>query len=592
LFKLLLGFFAKTEKAMRINLSQFYLSFLLMLSMGMALPSFASESLKTCKNEQNSQSETSVSQFSQIFNWIVNPEIALARIIHTIGHQMMVQANNNLSPWPTIHEQARLARVPVIMYHDILPQKQVSFDVTIKQFKQHLESIQENGLTPISLEQLTQHLQTGKSLPEKPIVLSFDDGYSSHYDIVYPLLKQYNYPAVFSIYTDKVDGKIVGRSSVNWEQLQEMAANPLMTIASHSVTHPKDLTTVSDSQLQKEIVNSKQILEEKLGIQIDYFTYPEGNYDERVSAWVKAAGYEAALTMENHKNILSNQSKSLLAIDRFGQSGLEKAIDQSWGGMQLPTEKTGFDFNAPIVKNEVNLDQASLILVSGGKPMTIHADSRYQVQEILEKTNAFAGVDGGFFSMKTLTTNQMIGPVLSQTTGEFIPGNNSENRKLKNRPLILIGSDTVRFIPFDPEKHNTLEGIQSEVYNVTDAFVAGGFLVKNSQPQSPESFGGLFDFDAPRHRAFWGIHRSGQPMIGITAKRIDSVSLSQILAQIGFRDAVMLDSGASTSMAFQGQSMVKQYVPRPVPHVVALISPEVAFNQTCMMAKLIHESED
>lgn len=54
----------------------------------------------------------------------------------------------------------------------------------------------------------------------------------------------------------------------------------------------------------------------------------------------------------------------------------------------------------------------------------------------------------------------------------------------------------------------------------------------------------------------------------------------------------MLDSGASTSMAFQGQSMVKQYVPRPVPHVVALISPEVAFNQTCMMAKLIHESED
>ena len=72
--------------------------------------------------------------------------------------------------------------------------------------------------------------------------------------------------------------------------------------------------------------------------------------------------------------------------------------------------------------NKTTIDDTYLVLISGGRPITIHAKSRYQVPEILAGTQAVAGVDGGFFSLKFLDSNVMIGPVLSQVNNTFIPG--------------------------------------------------------------------------------------------------------------------------------------------------------------------------
>jgi exopolysaccharide biosynthesis protein len=104
---------------------------------------------------------------------------------------------------------------------------------------------------------------------------------------------------------------------------------------------------------------------------------------------------------------------------------------------------------------------------------------------------------------------------------------------------------------------------------ITDAFVAGAWLVKDGKASTPESFGNLYGFDARRNRAFWGINQAGQPVLGVTQNLVDAVSLGQTLAQLGFRDAIMVDSGASTSLAYEGKSLVT-YQPRPVPHVIAL----------------------
>lgn len=165
----------------------------------------------------------------------------------------------------------------------------------------------------------------------------------------------------------------------------------------------------------------------------------------------------------------------------------------------------------------------------------------------------------------------MIGPVLSQVNNQFIPGNNSENKKLTNRPLVLISPRAIKYMPFDPDKHNTLAGIQAEMPNVTDAFVAGAFLVRNGQPAPPDSFKNLYGAEVARHRAFWGIN-NGVPTIGVSTQPVDSANLGIILTKAGLQDAVMLDSGASTSLAYQGKSLVG-YVPRPVPHAIALIPP-------------------
>ncbi len=257
---------------------------------------------------------------------------------------------------------------------------------------------------------------------------------------------------------------------------------------------------------------------------------------------------------------------------------------QVWQEAILPLFKSGFTFTNPVQQTQITIDNIPLILISGGKPITIHADSRYQVPEILAKsgTNAIAAVDGTFFSLKYLTSNTMIGPVFSQVNNKFIAGNNSENKKLANRPLVLIGPGAVQYMPFDPSKHNTLAGIQAEMSDVTDAFVAGAFLIKKGQPATASSFKGLYGADVARHRAFWGIDKAGNPTIGVSTKPVDSANLGIILTKAGLQDAVMLDSGASTSLAYRGKSLVP-YVPRPVPHVVALIPPPGS-NTDCTVA--------
>lgn len=519
-----------------------------------------------------------VSDVSQTVGLVKQPEMGVGRLVGQIAPQLLAYLNP--APFPEINAQARLAKVPVMMYHDILLEKQVFFDVTPAEFEQHLQLIQQKGLTPISMDQLVAHLQTGLPLPEKPILLTFDDGYAGHYQYVYPLLKKYRYPAVFSIYTAKV-GKQMGRSSLTWEQLREMAKDPLVTIASHSVSH-RIMPELTDSEIQVEVSESKRILETELGIPIHYFTYPEGKYDPRVLKAVQEAGYLSALTMDDADERLAGQSDSLLAIGRIGQSRTAEMVEIAWGGNPLPTWSMGFDFSSPIRRTETVIDNTPFIFIAGGKPITIHADSRYQVPEILARsqTGAIAAVDGGFFSLEFLDSNEMLGPVLSRVHGQFIPGRKGEIPLINSRPLVLVSDQEVRFVPFDNLKHNTLEGMQAEMPTVTDAFVAAAWLVKGGQPQSASSFGKLFDFDAERHRAFWGINQAGQPQIGVSVEPIGSVNLGIALAKAGFRDAVMLDSGASTSLAYKGESLVG-YEPRPVPHVVALVPTAPDPSTTC-----------
>jgi Polysaccharide deacetylase len=160
--------------------------------------------------------------------WIEQPSLGVDEFIsHFAGN---IGAYFTPKAWPALSDRAKQARVPVIMYHDIRAKKEVFFDVTPQEFEAALQSIQKQGLTPISVDQLLTHLRTGLPLPEKPILLTFDDGYAGQYEFVYALLKKYQYPGMFSIYTDKLDKKI-GRPGITWEQLKEMAADPLVTIS-------------------------------------------------------------------------------------------------------------------------------------------------------------------------------------------------------------------------------------------------------------------------------------------------------------------------------------------------------------------------
>ena len=299
-----------------------------------------------------------------------------------------------------------------------------------------------------------------------------------------------------------------------------------------------------------------------------------------VSTWLSKPQFG----IPNLVQLFAPQVFGYLGNSSLTQRGWQNGITQTWEVAELLLANPGFDFTNPVERQDLKIDNIPLTLVSGGRPITIHANSRYHVKEILASsgTNAAAAVDGTFFSMRLLTSNVMIGPVLSQVTNQFIPGNNSENQKLTGRPLVLISPDAVRYLPFEGVKHNTLAGIQAELPGVTDAFVGAAWLVKNRQPQPKVTFSGLFGADIARHRAFWGINRAGQPVVGVTTQDIDSAGLGVILAKAGLRDAVMLDSGQSADLVYKGESVVS-YDARPVPHAVALV-PLVTTDSACVLA--------
>ncbi|MBW4602883.1 MAG: polysaccharide deacetylase family protein [Calothrix sp. FI2-JRJ7] len=237
-------------------------------------------------------------------------------------------------PFPSIHPTAKKAKIPVMMYHDIIPEKKVIYDLTPQELNKDFEIIKAAQITPISINKLVAHLRTGSPLPKKPILLTFDDGYGGHYEYAYPLLKKYGYPAVFAVHTSAV-GINTGRSHVTWQQLKSMVNDPLITISSHSRTHPA-LTKISDKQLEQEIIESKRLLESKLNKKIIYFTYPYGNYDSRVKKIVSEAGYVAAIAFGTPSEMFAAQSEDLFAISRFEKSRLESVIPQASGNPTFP----------------------------------------------------------------------------------------------------------------------------------------------------------------------------------------------------------------------------------------------------------------
>ncbi len=120
--------------------------------------------------------------------------------------------------------------LPVLMYHHMVPDGQDCNDMTVTpgKFRSDLDAILAKGYTPV----LPRELAAGDALPEKPILITFDDGYRSNYDLVYPILREYGVKACISIIVLMPD--LPTDNFCTWNQLREMTASGLVEIGSHS----------------------------------------------------------------------------------------------------------------------------------------------------------------------------------------------------------------------------------------------------------------------------------------------------------------------------------------------------------------------
>src|SRR5260370_10518514 len=180
-----------------------------------------------------------------------------------------------------------------------------------------MKELKVRGITVISMPDLLAWKRGEKNIPPRCAVVTFDDGYKSQYEVAWPILKKYGYPFTMFIYTEGVrGGSLGGGGAITWEQLADMRDNGV-DIEAHSATHQdlreghtitlaspggkKTRTKLTGAQyeqwVQNEVVGCKQLLEQRLGIKINCFAVPFGNYNEHVKELARNAGYEAMFTV-------------------------------------------------------------------------------------------------------------------------------------------------------------------------------------------------------------------------------------------------------------------------------------------------------
>src|SRR5438270_1012985 len=230
------------------------------------------------------------------------------------------------------------AQTIIFCYHLLVDKvRYPGTEITPAAFEAQMKELKDRGITVISLQDLLAWKRGEKNIPPRCAVITFDDGYKSQYEVAWPILKKYGYPFTMFIYTEGVrGGSLGGGGAITWEQLADMRDNGI-DIEAHSATHQdlreghtitlaspggkKTRTKLTGPQyeqwVQNEVVGSKELLEQRLGIKVNCFAVPFGNYNEHVKELARNAGYEAMFTVYGQPITFTS------AMDSIGRYAIE-----------------------------------------------------------------------------------------------------------------------------------------------------------------------------------------------------------------------------------------------------------------------------
>ena len=210
------------------------------------------------------------------------------------------------------------AQTLIFCYHRLVDKvRYPGTEITPAAFEAQMKELKDKGITVISMQDLLAWKRGEKNIPPRCAVVTFDDGWKSQYEVGWPIMKKYGYPFTLFIYTEGVrGGTLGGGEAITWEQLANMRDNGV-DIQAHTATHQdlreghtvmviepggkrtrKKLTGADyEKWVQNEVVGCKELLEQRLGIKVNCFAVPFGNYNEHVKELARNAGYEAMFTV-------------------------------------------------------------------------------------------------------------------------------------------------------------------------------------------------------------------------------------------------------------------------------------------------------
>lgn len=229
--------------------------------------------------------------------------------------------------------------LPIIMYHGVLDseEKAGKYIVTPAEFEADIRYIKERGYTPVLMDDVISYVERGKKLPQKPVVITFDDGNYNFYSYVYPLLQEYDACAAVSVigrfadmYSAVDEPKNNSYTCLNWEELREMQASGRVEVLNHSYDMHgetreglKQRADENDEEystsVKRDIVRMQQRMEEELGKSSDVFVYPFGYTTDIADKAVRELGFTSTLICYEHVNVITTDKECLYNLGRFNR---------------------------------------------------------------------------------------------------------------------------------------------------------------------------------------------------------------------------------------------------------------------------------
>lgn len=241
--------------------------------------------------------------------------------------------------------------VPILLYHYVEYVKdpgdtiRKSLNIVPIVFDEEVKTLKDAGFVFITPKDIADIYDDRMELPNKPVILTFDDGYRDFYIDVFPILKKYNVKAIAYIVPNFLDKP---NNLTSW-QLKEIAQSGLVEIGAHTMDHTY-LAGLPLKKVKSEIEESKKYLEEKLGIQIVSFAYPYGAFDNQSIQVVKDAGFKTAVTTISGTLITDTNRYFLYRIrpgGRVGKNLLSLINEKTFPQDKLTTPIMGVSKNNP-----------------------------------------------------------------------------------------------------------------------------------------------------------------------------------------------------------------------------------------------------
>lgn len=205
-------------------------------------------------------------------------------------------------------EEAFGKRIPILTYHGVDDEIWGNSSLFVKpsEFEKQMKYLSENGFTTLFLSEIGF-----ASNYEKPIILTFDDGYMDMYTIAYPIMKSYGIKSNMYIISGWLDGEVY----MNSDMVKDLSNSGLVEIGSHTVSHVH-LSALSYEEQEKELFESKQDLENITGKKINTIAYPYGqrNYE---TLQIAKKYYDYAVTTDSGANYANTYMSSSLILKRY-----------------------------------------------------------------------------------------------------------------------------------------------------------------------------------------------------------------------------------------------------------------------------------